>query len=92
MVVEDWGASDWYAWNVKEPLRTIVRTEVMKVNASVIVHTLQAHISKMLVLQRVETGDPFGINRLGQMGLFHTMGDLWQLFYGAHGKVRDITA
>ena len=40
----------------------------------------------------IETGDPFGINRLGQMGLFHTMGDLWQLFYGAHGKVRDITA
>lgn len=40
----------------------------------------------------IETGDPFGINRLGQMGLFHTMGDLWQLFYGAHGKIRDITA
>ena len=40
----------------------------------------------------IETGDPFGINRLGQMGLFHTMGNLWQLFYGAHGKVRDLSA
>ena len=40
----------------------------------------------------IETGDPFGINRLGQMGLFHTMGDLWQLFYRAHGKVRDLAA
>jgi len=40
----------------------------------------------------IETGDPFGINRLGQMGMFHTMGDLWQLFYGAHGKVRDLSA
>ena len=40
----------------------------------------------------IETGDPFGINRLGQMGMFHTMGDLWQLFYRAHGKVRDIAA
>ena len=40
----------------------------------------------------IETGDPFGINRLGQVGLFHTMGDLWQLFYGAHGKIRDLSA
>ena len=40
----------------------------------------------------IETGDPFGINRLGQMGMFHTMGNLWQLFFGAHGKVRDLSA
>ena len=40
----------------------------------------------------IETGDPFGINRLGQMGMFHTMGELWQLFYGAHGKIRDLSA
>tara|TARA_R110000765_G_scaffold187252_6_gene292862 strand:+ start:732 stop:1847 length:1116 start_codon:yes stop_codon:yes gene_type:complete len=40
----------------------------------------------------IETGDPFGINRLGQVGLFHTMGELWQLFYGAHGKIRDLSA
>jgi len=40
----------------------------------------------------IETGDPFGINRLGQMGLFHTMGNLWQLFFKAHGKVRDLSA
>ena len=40
----------------------------------------------------IETGDPFGINRLGQMGMFHTMGELWQLFYGSHGKVRDLSA
>ncbi len=40
----------------------------------------------------IETGDPFGINRLGQMGMFHTMGNLWQMFFAAHGKIRDISA
>ncbi len=32
-VVEQWGADAWYAWNVKEPLRTTVRREVMEVSA-----------------------------------------------------------
>jgi regulator of protease activity HflC (stomatin/prohibitin superfamily) len=32
-VVENWGGENWYAWNVQEPLRTIVRREVMKVSA-----------------------------------------------------------
>jgi regulator of protease activity HflC (stomatin/prohibitin superfamily) len=32
-VVERYGAADWYAWNVKEPLRTIIRREVMEVSA-----------------------------------------------------------
>lgn len=32
-LVEKWGGSKWYEWNVKEPLRTIVRREVMKVDA-----------------------------------------------------------
>ncbi len=33
-IVEEWGGENWYEWNVKEPLRTIVRTEVMKVSAT----------------------------------------------------------
>lgn len=33
-IVEKWGSTKWYDWNVKEPLRTIVRREVMKVNAA----------------------------------------------------------
>ncbi|MCG8422300.1 MAG: hypothetical protein MJE77_30645 [Proteobacteria bacterium] len=33
-IVEDWGSKEWYSWNVKEPLRTIVRREVMKVSAT----------------------------------------------------------
>jgi regulator of protease activity HflC (stomatin/prohibitin superfamily) len=32
-VVERWGAKKWYEWNVKEPLRTIVRREVTRVSA-----------------------------------------------------------
>jgi regulator of protease activity HflC (stomatin/prohibitin superfamily) len=32
-VVENWGGANWYEWNVMEPLRTIVRREVMKVSA-----------------------------------------------------------
>lgn len=32
-VVENWGGEKWYEWNVMEPLRTIVRREVMKVSA-----------------------------------------------------------
>jgi regulator of protease activity HflC (stomatin/prohibitin superfamily) len=35
-IVEDWGADKWYDWNVKEPLRTIVRNEVSKQSATVI--------------------------------------------------------
>ncbi|RMH45295.1 MAG: hypothetical protein D6689_00190, partial [Deltaproteobacteria bacterium] len=32
-IVEQWGGEQWYAWNVKEPLRTIVRTTVTGVSA-----------------------------------------------------------
>jgi regulator of protease activity HflC (stomatin/prohibitin superfamily) len=33
-IVERWGGSDWYEWNVKEPLRTRVRRRVTEVSAS----------------------------------------------------------
>lgn len=39
----------------------------------------------------IETGDPFGINRLGQMGMFHTMGELICTFFKASGKIRDLS-
>ena len=32
-IVEDWGAENWYEWNVKEPLRTIVRETVTEFSA-----------------------------------------------------------
>ncbi len=38
----------------------------------------------------IETGDPFGINRLGQEGLYRTMGEIWCSFFGAQGSVRDL--
>jgi hypothetical protein len=38
----------------------------------------------------IETGDPFAINRLGQEGLYRTMGEVWTTFFGAHGSVRDL--
>jgi len=33
MIVEKWGAKDWYRWNVKEPSRTTVRRMVTQVSA-----------------------------------------------------------
>ncbi|MAK81404.1 hypothetical protein [Phenylobacterium sp.] len=38
----------------------------------------------------IETGDPFAINRLGQEGLYRTMGELWCSFFGASGSIRDL--
>lgn len=38
----------------------------------------------------IETGDPFAINRLGQEGLYRTMGELWTTFFGSQGSVRDL--
>tara|TARA_R110002020_G_scaffold14091_2_gene50117 strand:+ start:17675 stop:18814 length:1140 start_codon:yes stop_codon:yes gene_type:complete len=39
----------------------------------------------------IETGDPFAINRLGQEGLYRTMGELVVSFYGAQGSIRDLS-
>ena len=39
----------------------------------------------------IESGDPFAINRLGQEGLYRTMGELIVSFYGAQGSVRDLS-
>ena len=33
-IVENWGGEKWYDWNVKEPLRSGVRREVMSVSAT----------------------------------------------------------
>jgi len=38
----------------------------------------------------IETGDPFAINRLGQEGLYRTMGEIWTTFFGSQGSVRDL--
>jgi len=38
----------------------------------------------------IETGDPFAINRLGQEGLYRTMGETWCSFFGASGSIRDL--
>jgi regulator of protease activity HflC (stomatin/prohibitin superfamily) len=32
-IVDSWGEGNWYEWNVKEPLRTLVRREVTEVSA-----------------------------------------------------------
>ena len=39
----------------------------------------------------IETGDPFAINRLGQEGLYRTMGELLCSFFGAQGSIRDLS-
>ena len=38
----------------------------------------------------IETGDPFAINRLGQEGLYRTIGEVWDAFFGAGGSIRDL--
>lgn len=38
----------------------------------------------------IESGDPFAINRLGQEGLYRTMGELVVSFFGAQGSIRDL--
>ena len=39
----------------------------------------------------IETGDPFAINRLGQEGLYRTMGEVWTTFFGAQASIRDLS-
>jgi regulator of protease activity HflC (stomatin/prohibitin superfamily) len=46
-IVEEWGAEAWYEWNVKEPLRTIVRRNVMEVSA------IQIQLQTDMVRQRI---------------------------------------
>jgi hypothetical protein len=36
------------------------------------------------------SGDPFAVNRLGNEGLYRTMGELICHFFGAQGKIRDL--
>lgn len=48
-IVEEWGGVDWYEWNVKEQLRTIVREQVTEFSAT----TLQLETPK--VRAQVET-------------------------------------
>ena len=38
----------------------------------------------------IETGDPFAINRLGQEGMYRTMGEVWTTFFGGQGSIRDL--
>lgn len=38
----------------------------------------------------IESGDPFGINYLGQEGLYKTLGEPICYFFGAQGKLRDL--
>ena len=42
-IVEEWGGVDWYEWNVKEQLRTIVREQVTEFSAT----TLQLETPKV---------------------------------------------
>ena len=39
----------------------------------------------------IETGDPFAVNRLGQEGLYRTMGEVWTTFFGGQGSIRDLS-
>jgi len=47
-IVEEWGDENWYEWNVKEPLRTIVRSSVTKV------HAVSIQVETELVRSKIE--------------------------------------
>jgi len=50
-VVEEWGEENWYPWNVKEPLRTAVRSEVTRVSAIAI--QLETDIVRQRIFDRL---------------------------------------
>jgi len=50
----------------------------------------QTAIPTQYFVSGIETGDPFAINRLGQEGLYRTMGEVWDSFFGAGGSIRDL--
>lgn len=52
-IVEQWGGEHWYEWNVKEPLRTIVRRQLMKVSAADIQLETTA-VAKKIELEAIE--------------------------------------
>ncbi len=61
-IVEDWGGDKWYEWNVKEPLRTIVRNQVSKQSATVIqLDTPQVKQAIEIDLHKAYDGTPFEV-------------------------------
>ena len=61
-IVEDWGGESWYEWNVKEPLRTIVRETVTEFRAAEIqldTPKVKAQIDHKLIAKY--KGSPFEI-------------------------------
>jgi len=59
-IVENWGGSDWYEWNVKERLRTIVREQVTEFSALAIqleTPKVRAHIEEKLRALIEKTSD-----------------------------------
>jgi regulator of protease activity HflC (stomatin/prohibitin superfamily) len=54
-VVEQWGGKYWYEWNVKEPLRTIVREQVTRFSATAI--QLETPVVRQLIADKL--GDKF---------------------------------
>jgi regulator of protease activity HflC (stomatin/prohibitin superfamily) len=61
-IVEDWGGDKWYEWNVKEPLRTIVRNQVSKQSATVIqLDTPKVKQAIETELHKAYDGTPFEV-------------------------------
>ena len=61
-VVESWGGTKWYEWNVKEPLRTIVREQVTRFSATDI--QLETPKVRQLIAEKLDAkfkGTPISI-------------------------------
>ncbi|MBZ0230891.1 MAG: hypothetical protein K8M05_00945, partial [Deltaproteobacteria bacterium] len=50
-IVEQWGGRNWYEWNVKEPLRTIVREQVTRFSATAI--QLETPVVRKLIADKL---------------------------------------
>ncbi len=62
-IVENWGGANWYEWNVKERLRTVVREQVTEFSALAIqleTPKVRAHIEATLreVIEKTADGKP----------------------------------
>ncbi|MEZ4401374.1 MAG: SPFH domain-containing protein [Kofleriaceae bacterium] len=55
-IVEQWGGTSWYEWNVKEPLRTIVREQVTRFSAT----DIQLETPKVKELIAAKLAEKFG--------------------------------
>lgn len=70
-IVEQWGGPNWYEWNVKEPMRTIIRTEITTIDAAKIqleTNRVSVRIKELLTAKYKDTPFEFMSVDIGRFG------------------------